>query len=155
MRRMAAGSLYRSADRSALLGRLRRLPPDARAQWGKMDAAQMLAHCSVPVRVALGEVHIKRGLIGLLFGRMAKKKLTGEQPFGNNLPTNPEFVVADRRDFVHERDALAELLERFAVAGAAGRLELQHPFFGPLTPAEWDVLMWKHVDHHLRQFGSS
>jgi hypothetical protein len=48
-----------------------------------------------------------------------------------------------------------DLVERFGAAGAAGRLVPQHPFFGPLTSAEWDVLMWKHLDHHLRQFGAS
>ena len=152
---MPTPSLFRADDRAALVQRLRRLPPDARPQWGKMDVGQMLAHCQVPLTVAVGDRTIRRGVVGLLFGRMAKKKLAGDTPFGRSLPTNPEFVVADRRVFDRERDALVDLVQRFGAAGAAGRLAPQHPFFGPLTPAEWDVLMWKHLDHHLRQFGAT
>ena len=152
---MAAGSLYRSADRAAILARLRRLAPDARPEWGEMTAPQMLAHVQAPLRVGLGTLRVRRGLVGLLFGRIAKKKLAGEAPFDRNLPTAREFRIAAPRDFAVERESLVALVEDFAAAGPANKLVVQHPFFGPLTAAEWDVLMWKHLDHHLRQFGVS
>jgi hypothetical protein len=145
-------SLFRPDDAAAVLQRVRRLRPDSRAQWGKMDAAQMLAHCQVPLRVALGDVKLKRGLVGVIFGGMAKRKLLGPQPFGHDMPTGPEFRIAGARDFVRERDELEALVQRFAAAGPAGLTREPHPFFGPLTTPEWETLMWKHLDHHLRQF---
>lgn len=114
----------------------------------------MLAHCQAPLRVAVGELKLKRSLIGLLFGRMAKKKLLAPAAWKPNMPTAPEFKVQPKGDFMQERQALAALVQRFGEAGPDGTPEEPHPFFGPLTPAEWDALQWKHLDHHLRQFGA-
>jgi len=147
-------SLYQSTDLAAFQQRLRSLRPDSKAQWGKMDVAQMLAHCQWPLMLATGERTLKRGLIGVLFGGLAKRKLTSPAPFGRNLPTAPEFRVRDVREFVPERDKVLELVQRFGARGPAGVPKEPHPFFGPLTAAEWDTLQWKHLDHHLRQFGA-
>jgi Protein of unknown function (DUF1569) len=152
---MPDGSLYKPADRAAVLARIRRLTPESRPQWGEMTVSQMLAHAQAPLRVGLGTLRVKRGLVGLLFGRIVKKKLVGGAPFDRNLPTAKEFRIAEPRDFAVERESLVATIESFAAAGPANKLVVQHPFFGPLTSAEWDVLMWKHLDHHLRQFGQT
>ena len=150
---MSQPSLYREADRTALLDRLQRLSPEARAQWGKMDVAQAMAHCQTPLRIGLGEITVKRAFIGRLFGGMAKRKQVSGQVTPRGLPTLNEFRVSDQRDFARERDNLVAVVKRFAVAGSAGALRSEHPFFGKLTAAEWDLIMWNHIDHHLRQFG--
>jgi LPS sulfotransferase NodH len=62
--------------------------------------------------------------------------------------------VTDERDLEAERRRLLDLVERFAAAGPAGCTTHPHSFFGRLTPREWAVLMYKHLDHHLRQFGA-
>ncbi|MSR62158.1 MAG: DUF1569 domain-containing protein [Planctomycetes bacterium] len=147
-------SLFQSADLAAIQKRLQSLRPDSKAQWGKMDVAQMLAHSQVALKIAVGDMTLKRGLIGLLFGRLAKKKLTSPAPFGRNLPTALEFRVSDARVFAAEQAQLLELVQRFGTRGPAGAPKAPHPFFGPLTAAEWDTLQWKHLDHHLRQFGA-
>ena len=46
------------------------------------------------------------------------------------------------------------LVDRFGVAGPSGLTSLPHPFFGPLSSEEWQALQWRHLDHHLRQFGA-
>jgi hypothetical protein len=46
------------------------------------------------------------------------------------------------------------LIDRFAAAGPQGCTTHPHAFFGSLTPDEWAILMYKHLDHHLRQFGA-
>jgi len=84
-------SLFDPADNRALLARLARLAPDAKAQWGRMSVAQMLWHCRQPLLVATGELPLKRGLIGVLFCSLARRSLTKPEPFGRNLPTAPEF----------------------------------------------------------------
>lgn len=62
--------------------------------------------------------------------------------------------VEDDRDLDVERRRLLKLIDSFAAGGPSGCTRHPHSFFGPLTPQEWAVLMYKHLDHHLRQFGA-
>jgi len=151
---MTTKSLFLAPDRDEMLARIGSVRPDSARQWGKMDVAQMLAHCQAPLRVATGEKTIQRGLVGVLFGGIAKKKLAGPEPFGKNLPTDKSFRVVDPRDFGRERDALVLIVRTFGERGAAGLTKEPHPFFGKLETPEWEALMWKHLDHHLRQFSA-
>lgn len=146
-------SLFSPQNNREMLGRIARLEAHSKAQWGKMDVARALAHCQAPLRVAMGDLVLKRSLIGFLFGGLAKKSLLSSKPWKPDMPTAPEFLVKEPRDFVHEREALAELVRRFAAKGPGGLTKNPHPFFGQLTIAEWDALQWRHLDHHLRQFG--
>ena len=148
-----ADSLFDPQGLAAMTARLERLRPDAGRRWGKMDVAQMLAHCQQPLRVAVGELPLKRSLVGLLFGRMAKKQLLADKPWRPGMPTAPEFKVEDPRDFGREKAALLALVQRLGKGGPAGLTQQPHPFFGPLTADEWQTLQWRHLDHHLRQFG--
>ena len=92
--------------------------------------------------------------IGYVFGRLVKPLALGDdKPMKRNAPTAPSFVVDDERDLAAERAKLVALIDRFAAAGPAGCTSHPHAFFGRLTPQEWSVLMYKHLDHHLRQFG--
>ncbi|MFN0057137.1 MAG: DUF1569 domain-containing protein [Planctomycetota bacterium] len=146
-------SMFNPKDSDAILARIQRLTPNQKAEWGKMNVSQMLAHCRAPLRVATGELQLKRSLMGFLFGRLAKKSLTGPKPFQRNLPTDKSFLVRDQRDFATEKRELIEQVQSFVAGGPAGLISTPHPFFGKLTVAEWDTLQWKHLDHHLRQFG--
>ncbi len=136
--------------------RLSHLTPDQSGQWGKMNPSQMMAHCSLGLQMASGEIRPKRALIGRILGPVVKPMALREnEPMRRNSPTSKELVViGDKKDFEIERKRLSELIDRFAAAGAAGCTSHPHAFFGPLTPDEWSVLMYKHLDHHLRQFGA-
>jgi hypothetical protein len=89
--------------------------------------------------------------MGLIVKPMA---LGSDEPMRRNSPTMKELVVQDARDLGTERQRLRELIDRFAAAGPAGCTTHPHSFFGRLTPQEWAILMHKHLDHHLRQFGA-
>ena len=145
--------LFDKARSAEIISRINHLSPESKALWGKMNAAQMLAHCQAPLQVALGEHHLKRSLMGVLFGRLAKKKLVGDKPYSKSLPTAPSFVVKDDRNFYEEKSKLVSVIERFTAGGAEALIKTPHPFFGPLTVEEWDKCQWKHLDHHLKQFG--
>lgn len=149
---MTAESLFDPAGNQAVLARIQKLRGDAKPQWGKMDAARMVAHGAVGLKLAMGDMKLKRVLIGLLFGRMAKKQLLRPEPFKRGLPTAREFRIQSTRGFETERAELVALVKRFA-AGPSVLTKEAHPFFGELTTQEWDALQWKHLDHHLRQFG--
>jgi Protein of unknown function (DUF1569) len=145
-------SLFNPADSNELIQRVNSLQPQSAALWGKMNVAQMIAHLQQPLKVAFGELALKRGLIGFLFGKMMKKKFL-TQGFGKNLPTSPAFIIKDHPGLEEEKKKLVTLLERFLQAGPDGISKKPHPFFGPLTPQEWDIIQYKHIDHHLNQFG--
>ena len=147
-------TLLSVSDCEEMIRRIHGLHPDSKPEWGKMSVAQMLAHCRTPLRVASGELRLKRSLIGLLFGGLAKKKLVAPEPFKRNLPTAKEFTVKDPRDFAIEKANLIAEVQRFTQRGADGITKEPHPFFGKMTVPEWETLQWKHLDHHLRQFGA-
>ena len=136
--------------------RIDTLTPDTQRQWGKMDVSQMLAHCQAPLNVGLGRHPLGKYNFFIKFiGKMVKNSLVkGDKPFGKNAPTDKSFVVADSRKFEEEKAKLVESLESFSNAGRNSQLIGAHPFFGPLTQNEWDIMQWKHLDHHLRQFGA-
>jgi hypothetical protein len=93
-------------------------------------------------------------LLGRIIGGMVKSKVLGnDEPMRRNSPTVKDLVVVDERDLGAERARLRGLIDRLATAGPKGCTKHPHSFFGRLTPEEWATLMYKHVDHHLRQFG--
>jgi hypothetical protein len=134
--------------------RVNALRRDSERVWGKMNAAQMLAHCSVSMEGAVGEKRPPRIFIGRLLGPIAKPDFLNEKPMKHNSPTDKSFVIKEDRDFVVERERLLGLIDRFAAGGPGGCTKHPHSFFGALTPEEWARGMYKHLDHHLRQFGA-
>jgi hypothetical protein len=131
------------------------LRQDSERQWGRMNAAQAVAHCAAGFELAMGERHPPRMLIGRIIGVIVKPKVMGnDEPLRRNSPTVPGLVVNDDRSLETERKRLCEMVDRFAAAGPTGCTTHPHSFFGRLTPDEWATLMYKHLDHHLRQFGA-
>jgi hypothetical protein len=93
-------------------------------------------------------------ILGILMGRAIKRLALGnDAPMRKNTPTIPGAQVVDQRDLQGERQRLLALIDRFVAAGRTGMTTHPHSFFGRLTPDEWGVLSYKHLDHHLRQFG--
>ncbi len=147
-------SLFNKTDNQDIINRINQLTPASQAKWGKMNVSQMLAHCQEPLRVAFGELKLKRGLISILLGSYFKKKMTeNDTPFTRNLPTDKAFIMVDKKDFELEKNKLIELLKRFEHTEPESITENTHPFFGKMTPDEWNIIQWKHFDHHLNQFG--
>ena len=81
--------------------RLGKLEPQSERHWGKMTAAQMLAHCSVSMQWAVGEVVPEKGPLPVrLIGRLVKPMvLRNEDPLRKNSPTAKSLIVANERDF--------------------------------------------------------
>jgi hypothetical protein len=119
-----------------------------------MTAAQMLAHCGLGIDMARGELRPPRVFVGRLIGPLIRRMaLRDDEPMRKNSPTARELVVPGDPGFAVEKARLRGLIERFAAAGSAGCTDFPHAFFGRLKPEEWGILMYKHLDHHLRQFG--
>jgi hypothetical protein len=147
-------TIFNEKDYSELAKRIEAVQPGNARLWGKMDVAQMLAHCSFAVELALGEKILKRSFLGRIIGPMVKKSFLSEKPFHQNSPTAPEFIIVDKKDFEKEKARLLTLLKKLHEAGEAGATKHPHGFFGELTPQQWGETQYKHLDHHLRQFGA-
>jgi len=146
-------SLFVPADREALSLRLAALEADSPRRWGKMDPAQMLHHCACGLEAATGDRPMKQRFLGRLLAPLIKSLALGKRPFGRNSPTDPSFIVKGSRNFDLERTRFATILDRFVQRGPEGAAKATHAFFGKLSGEAWGRLMWKHLDHHMRQFG--
>ncbi len=147
-------NLFDAPTAEEIKTRLQQLRPDSPRQWGKMDPAQAVAHCAASMEMALGDTRPPRMLIGRLLGGLIKPLALGDdKPMKRNSPTVPSFVIADQRELDTERKRLDTLIDRFATGGVSACTTHPHSFFGRLNAEEWAVLMYKHLDHHLRQFG--
>jgi hypothetical protein len=146
-------TLFDDVDRASLLQRLGALQSDTSRQWGKMNPAQMVTHCARALETATGDHPMKQKLIGKILMPFFRKSILGEKPFGRNGPTDPSFIVADEREFSTERQKLVDLIAKFVQRGSEAAGKETHAFFGAMTGQEWGETMYKHIDHHLQQFG--
>ncbi len=138
-----------ATDRAAIVARLDRLTERMPPQWGRFTASKMLAHMTDACRMALGELPVRRRNIPLIDRFPVKQLVLYVLPFPKNSPTAREIISRMPEPFDAERTQLKALIAK--LDGNTGKAP--HPIFGPLTPNEWGVLGYKHLDHHLRQFG--
>jgi len=147
-------NLFEAGTAKEIRDRIARLCPTSQRQWGKMSAPQAMAHCSAAMEWAVGDSVAPRMFVGRILGPLVKSQLLkDEKPMGRNAPTAKSLVIKNECDLGKECQRLSTLVERFAAGGPQGCTKHPHTFFGRMTPEEWAKLMYKHVDHHLRQFG--
>jgi len=143
-------TMLNPSDRALILERLRRVRPESKPAWGQLDAPRMLCHVADQMRVALGDIATKP--THSFLSRTLVKSIvvyTGVKPPRGKIKTAPEMLVARPSSWDADLSACVELADR--VGG--GTANAVHPAFGPLSPEEWGRLCWKHLHHHLVQFG--
>ena len=121
-------TLFEAMDREPLMARLEALQPDSVRLWGKMNAAQMMCHCSRALETGTGDRPMKQKLIGRILMPFFRNSILGEKPFSRNSPTDPSFVVSDERELAQERARLKELINRFVERGPAAAGQQTHAF---------------------------
>ena len=146
-------SLFDPETSRKIIQRIENLKVNSPRQWGKMDVAQMLAHCAFGMETAIGDKNPPRTFLGKLLGKLMQGELTNDKPMGKNLPTHPQYIMVDSKEFEKERNRLISSVKRFSDGGEPKVTKNPHPFFGSITPIQWSSGSWKHLDHHLRQFG--
>ena len=148
---MEVKNLFDTAVKQAIVDRINKLAPQSQRKWGKMDVAQMLAHVQVPMGVALGTHTVKGNWLMKLILPLFKKRLYDETPWKQGLPTDKTFVMTGKeKDFTEEKNSLLDKINRFT---EQNMISEKHPVFGRLTKEQWSKATWKHLDHHLQQFG--
>ena len=133
-----------------VIDRINKLTAETQRKWGKMDVSQMLAHVQLPIKCAYGTHEVKGSFILKLLGPLFKGVLYNEKPYKQSLPTDPTYVIVDSKQFDSEKQNLLELVNKFAPENV---VLLKHPVWGKMTKDQWSKATWKHLDHHLKQFG--
>jgi Protein of unknown function (DUF1569) len=144
-------SIFDPSTRDELKNRIQLLDVNSTAQWGKMNISQMLRHCTKWDEMALGKTKYKQSFIGRLFGKMALKDMMKDEPMKKNLPTVPSFKVKEQINISEEKIKWLRLLDEYEQYSGNGFI---HPFFGMMTKDQTGYLVYKHIDHHLKQFNA-
>ena len=146
-------SLYDQTTLQEVISRIEKLTPQTKALWGKMNSAQMLAHSIEPLKISTGKIIEPRLFIGRILAPFFKKGYYNDKPWPKNSPTAPNFIMADEKDFEKEKANLIAIITEFSKGGEAKCSKHPNPFYGKLTPEQQGLGQYKHLDHHLQQFG--
>jgi hypothetical protein len=139
---------------AGLIARVNQLKPESPALWGKMTVDQMLAHCCVAYEMAFTNKHPKpNAVMRFLLKAFVKNGVVNEVPYKRNIRTAPVFIISDRKNFEEEKDRLIKYLDHTVTLGQDHFEGKESLSFGPMTAQEWNNLFYKHLDHHLSQFG--
>jgi hypothetical protein len=135
--------------------RIENLTPETQPLWGKMGIEKMLAHCNVTYEMVYEEdKHPKPNiLVKFILKTFVKNKVVGEEPFSKNGQTAPQFIIKDERVFETEKKRLIEYIQKTQQLGESHFDNKESHSFGKLNKTEWNNLFYKHLDHHLSQFG--
>jgi len=148
---MEVKNLFEPAVKQEIIERINKLNSNTSGQWGKMNVSQMLAHVQMPIKIAYGTHQPKGSFLLRLIGPLFKSKLWDDVPYKHSLPTDPTFVMTGLdKEFEKEKATLLDLVNQFNEDKLKGD---KHPVFGKMTKENWSKATWKHLDHHLQQFG--
>jgi hypothetical protein len=118
-----------------------------------MDVNAMLTHLKLSALMALGELPVAGKGKRAFQVFPIKHLILHVVPFPKSAPTAPELLAPDAASVDDLRSELASLVERIGAGPREGEAAI-HPLFGRLSFGEWGVATYKHMDHHLRQFGA-
>ncbi len=148
---MEIKDLFDPAVKQEIIDRINKLTPDTERKWGKMNVSQMLAHLQAPIEVAYDTRIVKGNLLIKMMVPFFKSSLYNDKPWKTSLPTDKTFITTGEvKDFETEKNKLLGLVEKFSESAIR---DTPHPIFGKMTNMQWSNAAWKHIDHHLRQFG--
>ena len=147
-------NMFEKQGAEEMIERINNLTADSKPQWGKMNAAEMLAHCSVAYEMVYTDKHPKPGAVGkFILQLFVKSAVVGPKPYSKNGRTAPQFLVGSDKNFDAEKKQLIDYIRKTQELGADYFHNKESHSFGPLTKDEWNVSFSKHLDHHLTQFG--
>ena len=145
-------NIFEREVKEEILSRLDNLKVDSTRNWGKMTVTQMMAHLTRAIRIPNGETKLKRALIGRILAPFFKPLYYNDKPYPKNMKMGIESNVPDTSLFESERNKLKKIINEFSDNGSSKCTSNPHPFFGYLTSDQWGKAVYKHLDHHLRQF---
>ena len=147
-------NIFTKETTNEIIGRINQLNTNSKPNWGKMTVAQMLAHCNVTYEMVYTNKHPKpNAFVRFLLKLFVKNKVIDETPYPQNSRTAPQFIVNDDKNFEGEKQRLIDHIIKTQELGENHFNGKESHSFGALTTQEWNNMFYKHLDHHLTQFG--
>ena len=147
-------NIFKNETTSEIINRINNLNNNSKANWGTMDVAKMLAHCNVTYEMVYDDIHKKPNFIlKFILKTFVKGKVVSEESYPKNGKTAPQFIIKSDKDFNTEKERLLNYIEQTKSLGENHFDGKESHSFGKLSVKEWNNLFYKHLDHHLRQFG--
>lgn len=147
-------NIFTEKSSQKIIDRINLLTPNTNPSWGKMNVAQMLAHCNVTYEMVFDNKHTPaKGLKKILLKAFVKPIVCGEKSYPKNSRTAPQFVIATEKEFNIEKKRLIEYITKVQELGESYFEDKESNSFGKLNISEWNNMFYKHLDHHLLQFG--
>ena len=137
-----------------MIQRIELLNPNSERKWGKMSVDQMLAHCNVSYEFVYDNIHPNpSGFMKWILKTFVKNSVVNEKPYKQNGRTAPEFLIVNEKNFEVEKNRLIDYIKKTQELGSDYFHNKESRSFGNLTKTEWSNMFYKHLDHHLGQFG--
>ena len=151
---MALPNIFTKSVSDSVVQRINKLTVATQPQWGKMSVAQMLAHCNVTYEMVYDNTHAKpNAIVKFMLKMFVKNTVVNEKAYKHNSSTAPQFLIIETKDFDAEKTRLIGFINKTQGLGE-GHFDGKESFsFGNLNKTEWNNMFYKHLDHHLRQFG--
>ena len=145
-------SIWQDESRQQLTDRVGRLVSDRRAEWGTFTAPKMICHLADSLKMAMGDLKVASKRLPIRYPPL-KQLIIYVAPFPKGAPTAPELLARKPKAYADDLADVQALLARAGSARTTGTWP-EHPAFGALSKRAWGVLIYRHMDHHLRQFGA-
>jgi hypothetical protein len=151
---MALPNIFKKEISDSVVARINNLKSTTQPNWGKMSVDQMLAHCNVTYEMVFEDIHPKpNAFMKFILKMLVKKNVVNETPYKPNGSTAPQFIIKDSKNFETEKNRLINYVNKSQQLGEGHFDNLASHSFGVLTKTEWNNMFYKHLDHHLTQFG--
>lgn len=151
---MQKPNIFTEEVSSQIIDRVNKLSPETQALWGKMNVSKMLAHCNVTYEFLYTDKHPKpKGIKKFMLRYLVKGLVVGIKPYKKNNPTGPQFIIKEDKNFEEEKTRLVDFIQRTQKLGENHFDGLESHSFGVLDKNQWNNMFYRHLDHHLCQFG--
>jgi hypothetical protein len=147
-------NVFKKEDSLEIINRINKLTPSTQALWGKMNVGQMLAHCNVTYEFIYTDKHPKPNpFMKLILKLLVKKLVVSDKTYKKNSQTAPAFIITSEKEFESEKSRLIDYIAKTQELGESHFDGKESHSFGVLNKKEWNNMFYKHLDHHLSQFG--
>jgi len=151
---MALPNIFQKEIADRTIGRIENLNANTSAKWGKMTVSQMLAHCNVTYEMVFDTKHPKpNAVVKFILKLFVKDAVVTEKPYKTNGQTAPAFIIKEDKNFEEEKTRLIQYINKVVELGENYFEGKESHSFGKLNKTEWNNMFYKHLDHHLSQFG--
>ena len=151
---MALPNIFTKSVSDSVVQRINQLTSATQPQWGKMSVAQMLAHCCVTYEMVYEDKHPKpNAVVKFMLKTFLKNTVVNEKAYKQNSGTGPQFIIKETKDFDAEKTRLIGFINKTQGLSEGHFDGKASHSLGNLNKTEWNNLFYKHLDHHLRQFG--